>query len=221
MPGHLRIYHKKNLHLEITIPFHTLSNEKATVSIWEERCIAQYVSKEADDWFSQILSLQCRLVHLPENSRICVDKKYAANNEITSLSDGYPFLIAGQASLDDLNSRLAEALPMNRFRPNIVFTGGLPYEEDNLEHFLINGINFYGVKLCGRCVITSINQDTLARSKEPLKTLATYRMGNNKIYFGQNLLHKGEGVINVGDTIEVVQRNTMRQIPSVNDSIKT
>src|SRR6478752_4697281 len=74
------------------------------------------------------------------------------NNQITSLSDGYPLLIIGQSSLDDLNSRLAEPLPINRFRPNIVFTGGAPFEEDLLEHFIINGINFSAVKPCARCV---------------------------------------------------------------------
>jgi uncharacterized protein len=210
--GHLRIYHKQNIHLAISVPINSPSSEKVTVTIWDEKCIAQCVSNEADAWFSKMLSFSCRLVYLPDDSYVYVDKEYASNNEITSLSDGYPFLMAGQSSLDDLNARLAEPLPINRFRPNIVFVGGEPYEEDFLAHFIINGVNFYGVKLCGRCVITSINQDNFTKSKEPLKTLATYRMRNNKIYFGQNLLHKGRGIINVGDKIEVVQKSMINQL---------
>ena len=92
---------------------------------------------------------------------------------------------------------------MNRFRPNIVFTGGAPFLEDQLQHFSINGIDFTGVKPCARCVMTSIDQDHPATSKEPLKTLATYRQKDNKILFGQNLLHSGEGAIHIGDSIAV------------------
>ena len=148
---------------------------------------------------------------MPDSTKRKVDESYAANNEITSLSDGYPLLIIGQASLDDLNSRLAEPLSINRFRPNIVFTGGAAFEEDRLKHFAVNGINFYGVKLCARCPIPTIDQDNATKSKEPLKTLATYRMKNNKVYFGQNLLHNGEGIINVGDEIIIHELNEPAQ----------
>ena len=101
---------------------------------------------------------------------------------------------------------MIDALPMDRFRPNMVMTGGQPFEEDSMEHFSVNGINFYGVKLCGRCVVTTTNQETGVTGKEPLKTLATYRMANNKVYFGQNVLCGGEGVIRSGDEIVVIKR---------------
>ena len=114
--------------------------------------------------------------------------------------------LAGQSSLNDLNNWLIEPLPMNRFRPNIVFTGGKPYEEDEMEHFTINGINFFGVKLCSRCMVTTTNQDDASRGKEPLRTLATYRMLDNNVYFGQNLLHRGDGEIKMGELIEIVSK---------------
>jgi hypothetical protein len=126
---------------------------------------------------------------------------------ITSFADAYPFMMIGQASLDDLNSRLAEPLPMDRFRPNIVFTGGGPFEEDLLANFTIGNIHFYGVKLCARCIIPTIDQNTGVKRKEPLKTLASYRAKNNKIYFGQNLVHKGDGVIAVGDQLHAISLN--------------
>jgi uncharacterized protein len=176
-----------------------------TVKIWDDECKAQFVSNKADDWLSNKLAMPCRLVYMPDTEKRLVDNRYAQNKEITSFSDGYPLLIIGQASLDDLNNRLAEALPMNRFRPNIVFTGGTAYDEDIMAHIKINGVDMFGVKLCARCVMTTINQANAAKAKEPLKTLANYRMKNNKIYFGQNILFGQTGEIKTGDTIEIIK----------------
>jgi uncharacterized protein YcbX len=113
-------------------------------------------------------------------------------------------MMIGQASLDELNGHLDEALPINRFRPNMVFTGGVPYHEDTINEFTINGIHFNGVKLCARCNITTINQDNASKGKEPLKTLAGYRSNNKKIYFGQNVVHKDVGTVTVGDELKVL-----------------
>jgi uncharacterized protein YcbX len=168
------------------------------------------VDKKANEWFSDVLEKTCRLVYMPGTTKRKVDGRYALNNEITNFSDGYPFTTIGQSSLDDLNSRLEEKLRINRFRPNIVFTGGDAFEEDGWKHFTINDIDFYGVKLCARCVIPTINQDNIKQGKEPLKTLATYRQKNNNIYFGQNLLHHGEGALHIGDEINVIERKPSR-----------
>ena len=92
---------------------------------------------------------------------------------------------------------------MNRFRPNFVFTGGGPYEEDNWRTFRIGKNKFAGVKPCGRCVLTTVDQQTAERGTEPLTTLATYRKKNNKIYFGQNLLAIDYNEIHEGDKIEL------------------
>ena len=108
--------------------------------------------------------------------------------------------------LDDLNNRMEDALSMDRFRPGIVMTGGQAFEEDAMEQFSINEINFYGVKLCARCIVTTTNQETGITGKEPLKTLAKYRMANKKVYFGQNVLCGGEGLIKLGDEIKVIRR---------------
>ncbi len=181
-------------------------SENIRVKIWDDECEAQLISKQADDWFSQKLNSNCRLVYMPESTKRKVDTEYALNNEITSFSDAFPLLIIGESSLDDLNSRLAEPLPMNRFRPNIVFAGGTPFQEDAIEHFKIKGLDFYCVKPSARCVITTTDQETGIAGKEPLKTLSTYRSKNNKVYFGQNILVNGEGKINVGDKIEIIKQ---------------
>ncbi|RZL07557.1 MAG: MOSC domain-containing protein [Pedobacter sp.] len=186
----------------ILIPFIPKKTEICSVIVWDDTCNALYVSNEADAWFSGVLSVKCRLVYMPDDSRRVVDANYSQGGELTSFSDAYPFLLIGQSSLDDLNSRIAEELPMNRFRPNIVFTGGEPYVEDAMKKFSINGIRFKGVKPSARCVITTTDQETGVRYKEPIKTLATYRRRNNMVYFGQNLVHNGEGVIAVGDILQ-------------------
>jgi uncharacterized protein YcbX len=209
--GHeLRVKHKStqnSINIPLIMPPPS-AGRGVSVTVWDDTCAAEFVSDEIDNWFSNALGMKCRLVYMPNNTRRIVDQRYAPENMITSFSDAYPFMIIGQASLDDLNSRLDEPLPMDRFRPNMVFTGGAPFEEDLMEHVTINHIDFYGVKLCARCPIPTINQEDGSKGKEPLKMLAKYRQKNNKVYFGQNLVHKGDGVINTGDTLEILCFNS-------------
>lgn len=202
--NNLIVWHKNNMDDKIALSLEPKPGNHCRVQVWDDECLAHYVSEHADKWFSIKLSIDCRLVYMPDNEKRKVDGRYAFDNEITSFSDGYPLLIVGQASLDDLNSRLAQDLPINRFRPNVVFTGGLPYDEDTMEHISINGIDLYGVKLCARCTVTTIDQSSAEKTKEPLKTLAGYRMKDNKIFFGQNVLIKQTGLIRKGDAIAIV-----------------
>jgi len=192
------------LYGSIKVPFIYNSVAKQSVTIWDDITTGAYVSNEIDHWFSTVLGIKCRLIYMPDDSEREVDQRYAQPGMITSFADAYPFLLIGQASLDDLNKRLPAALPMDRFRPNIVFTGGGAFSEDLMNHITIAGISFYGAKLCSRCVMTTIDQQTGTKAKEPLKTLAGYRSKNKKILFGQNLVHQGEGFVTVGDTLDVL-----------------
>jgi uncharacterized protein YcbX len=192
----------------INISLSPVKKKVIPVTVWDDYCHAQLVSDEADSWFTAALGINIRLVYMPENTQRPIDPEYAPENSITSFSDGFPFLLIGQSSLDDLNKRLDNSLPINRFRPNIVFTGGQPYEEDMIDGFSINDVAFNGVKLCARCVMITIDQDNASGSKEPTKTLASYRAKNKKIYFGQNLIHSGTGHISVGDELIVLTLHT-------------
>lgn len=204
--NHLIVTHsQKNLEpLSISIAQET--QEHADVVVWNDEVKASIVKNTAE-WFSEALELKCKLVYMHNNSNRFVDKDYAKNNEIVSFADGYPFLIIGEESLNHLNSKLDEKLPMNRFRPNFVFSGGGPHVEDKWKVFTIGGNKFFGVKPCARCVVTTIDQKTGTKNIEPLKTLSTYRLSDNKIKFGQNLLHEGAGIVNVGDEITVLEMN--------------
>jgi uncharacterized protein YcbX len=174
------------------------------VSIWDDVCTALEVSAEANEWFSAALGRTMQLMYMPETTRRLVDNNYAYNNEIVSFADAYPLMIIGQSSLDDLNNRLETPILMNRFRPNLVFKGGMPYCEDSFNAFRVGEVTFNAVKPCSRCVLTTINQESGAKGQEPLRTLASYRTYNNKVMFGQNLLQKNLGVIKTGDKLEVL-----------------
>lgn len=170
-------------------------------TIWNDAVDVVEPSADVSCWFSERLGMSCRLVAFPEINPRLIDPAYRLDRESVSLADGYPVLIIGQASLNDLNGRLQQSVPMNRFRPNLVFLGGAPYEEDEWKNFRINGNRFAGVKPCGRCVLTTVDQDTAQVGREPLLTLSKYRRDRDKINFGQNVIPIDYHEIHEGDEI--------------------
>jgi uncharacterized protein len=195
--GNFMISHSGDV---IDLPFSTEDNS-IVANIWNDSVEVYEVSKRHSDWFSKILEIQCKVVSFPENNPRPVDPRFSIAGDDVSLADAYPVLIIGQASLDDLNQRLKDPLPMNRFRPNIVFTGGEAYEEDSWGRFKIGQNRFAAVKPCSRCVLTTVNQDTGEKGTEPLATLAAYRRRDNNVYFGQNLIPLDYTEIAEGDAI--------------------
>ncbi len=198
----LKILHKRKRSEKLFIPFKNHGRE-ILVKVWNDDCVAQELSKEINQWFSDVLELNCKLVYMPDTTERRVDVKYVIGKKIVSFSDGYPFLIIGQPALDFLNSKLQIQVPMNRFRPNLVFIGGNPHDEDTWNKFKIGSAVFKVVKPCSRCVLTTVNQDTGIKGKEPLATLSTYRKVNNKVLFGQNLICEKTSRIKIGDKITV------------------
>jgi uncharacterized protein len=183
---------------------------KIEVQIWDDVVEACEIYDEINNWLSTTLNTKCRLVYMPDSTERKVDGKYAVTgNEITSFSDAYPFLIAGNEALKLLNSKIEVPITMNRFRPNFVFDGGEAHDEDFWQKFKISNVEFFGVKKCARCPIPTIDQETGIMAKEPLKSLAKYRFANNKVYFGQNLLPNSFGKVKVGDGIEVLLKGTI------------
>lgn len=203
----LQVFSKENPGSRVEIPFlkkNEMENHpRISVSIWDDLCTALIYPDAIGAWFSDILGQSCRLVYMDDSVQRWVDGEYARNNEITSFSDAYPILMIGQASFDDLNARLPVPIPINRFRPNLVFTGGTPFLEDEMNTFIIRDKEYKAVKPCARCVIPTIDQATGLKGDEPTRTLATYRLRDRKILFGQNVLVPGEGLIKVGDRIRL------------------
>ncbi len=188
----------------LTIALAPMGGRPLNVRIWDDRVDALLPDQRADQWFTDYLGSPTLLAWMPDACVRPVDPFYAEPADQASFADGFPFLVIAEASLDDLNSRLAEPLPMNRFRPNLVVGGATPFAEDEWRRIRIGSMEFRVVKPCARCVITTTNQLTGARGVEPLRTLATYRRIDGKVMFGQNVLHDGPGRLALGDLVNVV-----------------
>lgn len=190
---------------DLSIPMHT--SLAIEVEVWGDRSLAHDAGDEAAAWVSDFLGVTCRLVALGSAFQRKVDPAFDRFGSNVAFSDGYPLLLISEASLEDLNARMPQALPMNRFRPNLVVSGCEPYAEDAWRELRIGEIGLHIVKPCARCAITTVDQDQgRFAGKEPLRTLARYRRGESgKVLFGQNVIHESKaGVLNVGDTVEVI-----------------
>jgi len=186
-----------------------MSDDTITVKIWSSSVKARPYESDVNRWFSEILGTPCRLVLMPEETKRKVNPLYAVRRfqDTVSFADGYPFLLIGESSLTDLNSRLETPLPMNRFRPNLVVSGSEAFAEDRWKKIRVGETTFHVIKPCARCVITTVDQTRGEKAgKEPLKTLATYRNKNGKVLFGQNLIaDEPGGTICVGDELKVLE----------------
>ncbi len=179
------------------------SGAPLSVTVWNDALELPAPSPDADAWMSAFLGDPVRLVYQPETARRPVDPAYAPGAEV-SLADGYPILLASEASLDELNRRLAEPVPMDRFRPNLVVAGATePHAEDGWTRFFLGDVPCLGVKPCARCAVTTVDTRTGEKGKEPLRTLARYRGHDGKVWFGQNVVPEGTGTVRIGDPVRV------------------
>ncbi|CAD5108140.1 MOSC domain-containing protein [Zestomonas carbonaria] len=177
------------------------------VTVWSDAMRVPDAGDEAAAWLSELLGKPYRLVQVPAERARQVDTGYAEPGEKVGFADGFPLLLIGQASLDDLSARVGRPLEMLRFRPNLVVEGGEPYAEDGWKRIRIGDTEFRMAKGCSRCILTTIDPSTGERSpdREPLTTLKTYRERDGEVYFGQNLVHQGEGELRVGMAVEVLE----------------
>jgi uncharacterized protein len=182
----------------LDLPLNPPPSVMTTVAVWGDTCEAVWTGAHPAAWFSEALGTPCSLVHMPVETIRTADPAFAPPGVRVSFADAFPFLLVSEESLADLNTRLPVPLPMNRFRPNLVIRGDRPYVEDSLTTFRLGEIEFRVVKPCGRCVVTTIDQQTAERGVEPLRTLATYRKEGGEVMFGQNLVHLGTGRLSVG-----------------------
>lgn len=185
------------------VPLISDESEKMDVSIWKDNIRVTKIGNDTDKWISEVLGIDCHLVFIEEEVIRQCDLAFSEEGEKTGFADGFPILIVSEESLKDLNKRLKSPVDMRRFRPNIVISGVEAFAEDNLSDFLINNINMKAVKKCSRCPMPMVDPDVGERtSQEPIATLSTYRKWENKIFFGMNVIHKSEGIISVGDSLD-------------------
>jgi uncharacterized protein YcbX len=188
----------------LEVPLRPTARRLMLARVWGDLVEASPVGDDADRWFEEFLGVRCRLVYLPDRSLRPVDPAYGRPGDQVGLADGFPFLLISEASLADLNARLEQPVPMNRFRPNLIVSGCEPFAEDDWKRVRIGQITFRVVKPCSRCSITTVDQRTAAKSKEPLRTLAQFRRVGTKVHFGQNLIHEETGILRFNDPVKVI-----------------
>jgi hypothetical protein len=185
----------------LDLPLSPSPTVSTSVTVWDDTCEATWMGEKAARWFSDFLGSPCGLVHMADEAVRPANPTYGPSHARVSFADGFPFLLISEESLADLNRRLAEPLPMNRFRPNLVVAGGEPYAEDGWNKIQIGGVVLRVMKPCGRCVVTTTDQATGERGQEPLRTLATYRRRDGEVMFGQNVVHENTGHLQIGDSV--------------------
>jgi len=216
----------------LNIPFEPDRGHRQNVTVWQSNIAGEVYNGEVSEWFSDVLGRSCQLVLMPESSERHVSPQFDRGDDIVSFADGYPLLVIGEGSLAEVNERIEEKyrdadegvripFPMNRFRPNLVVKGSKAFEEDNWARIRVGEAIFRVAKPCARCVMTTVDQVRGEfDGKEPLKTIASFRMAKdvfpdtfedlgqtaNAVLFGENLIPENPGtIVRVGDKIEILE----------------
>lgn len=177
------------------------------VTLWRDTLRVPDAGDAAAEWLSRFIGKPVRLVHVPQARTRYLPAGYGENSDRVAFADGFPLLLIGQASLDDLAQKVGRPLEMLRFRPNLVVEGSAAFAEDGWKRIRIGQQTFRVLSPCTRCILTTVDPHTGERSedREPLTTLRTYRQKEGDVLFGQNLVADGEGVLEVGMPVDVLE----------------
>jgi uncharacterized protein YcbX len=187
-----------------TVATTTADMARCKTSVWGDAVHALDVGDETADWLSQAIGEDCRLVAFPSSETRQCDPSVSKPGDHTRFADAFPLLLISEASLEDLNGRLAQPVTMDRFRPNIVVSGCEAFAEDQWKNIRINGIPLRIVDACERCSVPTIDPTNGTLSgPEPIHTLSSYRQRDGEVYFGVNATPDAEGEISVGDTVVI------------------
>ena len=191
--------------LDVALP--GTAAELRGVTIWRDTLRVPDAGDEAAAWVSDFIGKPTRLVQIPLERARTTEAGYGRDDDQVAFADGYPLLLIGQASLDDLSQRIGRPMEMLRFRPNLVIEGGEAFAEDSWKRVRIGEVEFRVVKSCSRCILTTIDPASGERSadREPLATLKTYREKDGDVMFGQNLVNDGFGSLEVGMPVTILE----------------
>jgi uncharacterized protein YcbX len=194
-------------HPPLTVPVPE-DSDLVKVTVWDAALLAAGAGPVADAWFSAYLGEPARLVYLDDPTRRAVDPEFAQAGDVVTFADGFPLLLTSVGSLDQLGDWLTadgdQPVPMSRFRPNVVVTGFEPWAEDRWRRIRIGDVSFRVAKPCGRCVVTTTDQVTGERGRQPLRMLARHRRFGQELVFGQNIIPETPGRLRLGDPVDVI-----------------
>ena len=194
-------------HAALDVPLPGADAELRGVTIWRDTLRVPDAGDEAARWLSEFIGKPTRLVQVPEERARWLQSGYGEIQDRVGFADGFPLLLIGQASLDDLSARIGRPQEMLRFRPNLVIEGSEAFAEDGWKRIRIGDVEFRVLKPCSRCILTTLDPQTGERSedREPLTTLKTYRQHEGEVMFGQNLVNDSNGVLEVGMPVTVLE----------------
>lgn len=187
---------------------------RTSIKVWRQPVALTDCGDDAAAWLSELIGSPARLMWQDDPTSRRVNPDFG--DDPVNLADGYPLLLASTASLAQLNDWIVEIaaergeelpapLPMRRFRPNLVVSGAdVAFAEDGWERVQVGEVTFRVTKPCARCVLTTIDPDTLVKGKEPLRTLGRHRRIDQELLFAVNLIPEGRGRLNQGDPITVL-----------------
>ncbi|KPW39745.1 MOSC domain-containing protein [Pseudomonas coronafaciens pv. atropurpurea] len=192
--------------LDVAVPQDLETNLRG-VTVWHDSLQVPDAGDAAAEWVSQLIGKPTRMVYMPVERARRMPGGYGRDDGRVNFADGFPLLLIGQGSLDDLSARLGRPMDMRRFRPNLVVEGAEAFAEDGWKRLRIGDIEFRLLKPCARCILTTVDPATGERSsdREPFATLKTYRQVEGNVLFGQNMVNEGVGELEVGMTVEVLE----------------
>lgn len=186
-------------------------SERIDTAVWGAPVRPRLATDSAHAWFSDFVGHPVRLVYMddgcPRFVKAKYEGRYGRDDDQVSFADGFPLMLISQAALDALNAKLDVAVPMLRFRPNLVVTGTAAHAEDDWKRIRIGAIEFEVAKACTRCVFTTVDfeRGEFDPGSEPLRTLVDYRRSSDGVRFGQNLIARGRGTLRLGDPVEILE----------------
>ncbi|MGO0694499.1 MOSC domain-containing protein [Pseudomonas guariconensis] len=191
----------------LAVPVPGVDDDLRGVTIWRDTLRVPDAGDAAAAWLSELLGKSVRLVYCPEQRARYLPNGYGLNSDRAAFPDGFPLLLIGQGSLDELNRRIGRPMEMLRFRPNLVVEGAAPFAEDGWKRIRIGELTFRLLKPSVRCILTTLDPATGERSadREPLTTLKTFREKEGDVLFGQNAAADGPGALRVGMAVEVIE----------------
>lgn len=180
--------------------------KRLALEIWGDTVNVGICDQEVADWISERAERPLRIVAFDQVSTRQVDLAYSAPGTSTMLSDGFPVLLTSVESHRQLDAWAGSSLELGRMRPNLVVSGGAPFEEDSWVRLEGPEVTIDLVKPCARCVATTVCPKTGQRGGEPLKTLSVHRKVGNEVHFGQNAIVVREGIVRVGEVLTITIR---------------
>jgi len=194
-------------HSTINVGLPSADAELRGITIFKDTLRVPDAGDEAGAWVSEFIGKPTRLVQIPLDRARTTQSGYGRDDDQVAFADGFPLLLIGQASLQDLSSKVGRPLEMLRFRPNLVIEGSDAFAEDGWKRIRIGDVEFRVVKPCSRCILTTIDPQTGERStdREPLATLQKYRAQADGAMFGQNLVNDGNGRLEVGMPVTILE----------------